>query len=364
MNPDDPQLNEAFARLGVPIDSPPDTIRAAYRRLSRENHPDLAPGPSADTEQATLNGAYDIALVFAERGTEALTLRRTEITTLVRAAVSRELAPVEAHRRAGQITRRQLTPVRTIRTLSWVLGGFSAALFLIADRLPDFIGLFGIDTSANKGVSAMFCLLAITCAVFGLVIQQYVDGTERAVDDYVDSLDERRFCASELAKRLNYSDPERFSDADIAGSPGGGISPGLGAHVLFHRIDLLPVLLNRALDHGLIERHVADMVSPEKPDEYVLKFTPSAFRPTPPPPSPSPTPPTVEGARSSLIIIGTLAILFSGGTCYLWFALHTRWAIATAIFGLIFVLGTVGFVFEYIDAIRRGRKTGIETNGG
>ncbi len=45
--------------LGVPADASPETIRAAYRRLAREHHPDVAGPASADTIHA-LNEAYRV----------------------------------------------------------------------------------------------------------------------------------------------------------------------------------------------------------------------------------------------------------------------------------------------------------------
>lgn len=45
--------------LGVSPDAPPEVIRAAYRRLAREHHPDVA-GPAADDAIRTLNAAYAV----------------------------------------------------------------------------------------------------------------------------------------------------------------------------------------------------------------------------------------------------------------------------------------------------------------
>src|SRR5580658_6659709 len=47
--------------IGVKPDASPDQIRAAYRKLAKELHPDLNPGkPEAEARFKTVTGAYDL----------------------------------------------------------------------------------------------------------------------------------------------------------------------------------------------------------------------------------------------------------------------------------------------------------------
>jgi curved DNA-binding protein CbpA len=50
-----------YAILGVPADATEDEIRAAYRRLVRDHHPDLHPDrPDAHERMQELNAAYEV----------------------------------------------------------------------------------------------------------------------------------------------------------------------------------------------------------------------------------------------------------------------------------------------------------------
>lgn len=50
-----------YAILGVPADATEDEIRAAYRRLVRDHHPDLHPDrPDAHARMQELNEAYEV----------------------------------------------------------------------------------------------------------------------------------------------------------------------------------------------------------------------------------------------------------------------------------------------------------------
>ena len=50
-----------YATLGVPRTATPDEIKKAYRRLARQNHPDLNPGDkAAETKFKEVQEAYEV----------------------------------------------------------------------------------------------------------------------------------------------------------------------------------------------------------------------------------------------------------------------------------------------------------------
>jgi hypothetical protein len=61
---------DPFAELGLPADAPPAAVKAAWRRLARTHHPDLASDRAeeraATRRMARINAAYEAALRIAE----------------------------------------------------------------------------------------------------------------------------------------------------------------------------------------------------------------------------------------------------------------------------------------------------------
>ena len=50
---------DCYSILGVPPAATAEEIRAAYRRLARQYHPDLNSGPEAEARMKEINEAYD-----------------------------------------------------------------------------------------------------------------------------------------------------------------------------------------------------------------------------------------------------------------------------------------------------------------
>jgi curved DNA-binding protein CbpA len=65
-----------YALLGVRIDAPAPEIRRAYRRLARQHHPDLNPGPDGPERFSELARAYAILNDPAQRAHYDQTLQR------------------------------------------------------------------------------------------------------------------------------------------------------------------------------------------------------------------------------------------------------------------------------------------------
>ncbi|APB34547.1 heat shock protein DnaJ-like [Gloeomargarita lithophora Alchichica-D10] len=59
----DPKLVQSYQCLGLPLGAPLEEVKATYRRLARQHHPDLNPGNQASHERfIALNQAYNYLL--------------------------------------------------------------------------------------------------------------------------------------------------------------------------------------------------------------------------------------------------------------------------------------------------------------
>jgi curved DNA-binding protein CbpA len=73
---------DLYGMLGVPRDASAPEIRRAYRRLAREQHPDLNPDPDGPQRFAALASAYEILHDPAQRACYDQSLRRTPVATV------------------------------------------------------------------------------------------------------------------------------------------------------------------------------------------------------------------------------------------------------------------------------------------
>src|SRR4051812_10506656 len=53
-------FRDYYEALGVPRDASPDDIKRAYRRLARENHPDVNKDPAAEDRFKEVSEAYEV----------------------------------------------------------------------------------------------------------------------------------------------------------------------------------------------------------------------------------------------------------------------------------------------------------------
>ena len=64
----DPELEAAWALLGLAAGADHDQVTRAYRRLARATHPDVSPAPDAATRFSTVANAYRRAVEAARVG--------------------------------------------------------------------------------------------------------------------------------------------------------------------------------------------------------------------------------------------------------------------------------------------------------
>ena len=70
-----PPVETCYDILGVAPDATPDEIRAAYRRLARQYHPDVNPDPDASERFIAIHQAYEVLIDPEARVRYDLSLR-------------------------------------------------------------------------------------------------------------------------------------------------------------------------------------------------------------------------------------------------------------------------------------------------
>ncbi len=88
----DPKLAQSYQCLGLPVGAPLEEVKASYRRLARQYHPDLHPGNQASHERfIALNQAYNYLLEQFAAGMGV----QPPATARVRVAVKTQPPPSE-----------------------------------------------------------------------------------------------------------------------------------------------------------------------------------------------------------------------------------------------------------------------------
>jgi len=267
-----------------------------------------------------------------------------------------EVSAVIAVNKADQIKRVRSSPLRTIRTMTWVMGGISGVLVLIADRLPDITRFLGQDPNLDAMTETFFAVSAVILGAAGFVLQMIAERVDRVVDTYLAELDDYRFCAAELAKHLEYKDVATFTEASFAKDSATDTSSSLLLGFGGRGSKLIPLVLLKAREHGLIDIARPLEVTPDSVAEFTVKFRPSAFAPKAQPPPP---PPTTADALPPLIVGVAGFILFLTVTVYLVLIGRYFWALLPGFLALSMSGLTMAGVTE-LHRARLSKKTNHE----
>ena len=101
-------LPDPYKTLQVDTEAEDEVIEAAYRRLARKYHPDVAPGPDAQDRMVRINQAWEVLRDPAKRAAVDRARARTDGTTARAAAAdARARAATQA---ASQAARNRPTP--------------------------------------------------------------------------------------------------------------------------------------------------------------------------------------------------------------------------------------------------------------
>src|SRR5207248_461062 len=101
---------DLYGVLGVPRDASAPEIRRAYRRLARQEHPDLNPAPDGPRRFAALSSAYEILNDPAQRARYDQTLGRSPAALPPQSASRPRVRPVPADRYAARRGILELSP--------------------------------------------------------------------------------------------------------------------------------------------------------------------------------------------------------------------------------------------------------------
>ena len=335
-------ITEAFETLKLPLDAAEGDVRSAYRALSRKSHPDT---PSGKKEaQALLNDARETALAYTKIRGAVVPISPGELSKKIQGALATYNAE-SARDTARALMRKKTDYLNSVKWFSWIIGAISGALALTINNIEDvaLIGsTFVISPEFAREIKGYLIPISLILGTMGLSLQFLIAVTERRFDRFLDSISDKRECAERLAQNLRFKDVESLRTDDIR--PEWGISANV--HFLPFRIEInyAPILLQKAIEHGLLALAEIDEITPDFRQTYIVKFKPSLFKKPPPAPPAPPKPRTKQEIRSSLVF----ALSLSGVSGVIFFVLIFFdlywWALLPALLG---VIGSVTTVAEY-----------------
>jgi len=341
-------LEEALEVLGVPFEVSEKDLKKAYRRLSRDAHPDMPDGD--DERQAELNRAFE--MVEAAISTKRMLVPKALQEPLQRLELA--MASEQAMRQAEQVTKSAKTrSLRRMTDLKWVtlvMAGLSAVLAWLADSGS---GPFAAPLSQDAVVSAALKTMALVFGAIAAALQFLTNVRSHAIDSYTAELDDKQTCAAELAAALNYHNRTIMAaaDLDLASEQ---MRRGLSPLPFLGHFPRRRLLILKAVGHGLLEEITSEDISPDRDVRYRLKFQPIRFG--------SPRDSTSQGDESlSRQGISAIPLLFStivttAFTVWLTFRLfawqYSGWGWFTGILAAIFGLGMIGLIIELVTSIR------------
>lgn len=343
------EIETAFKLLGLPTSASPEEIKKAYRQLSRETHPDTVAG--TEEGQVSLNAAYERALAYSRISDAVVPIGRDALVREIRHIVG---GGANAREKARARLRRRHRPIQWLKWLAWIAGGVASALAFAGESL-------GFLPWPEQDSAALERALALYSAVFGLTglaLHGLVSWNTRRLEAYVDSLASRRQCAAELAEALAYEDKSIVSEEDVR--PGSARAtqhssanelPVPLSNYLLGAADFGPVLVAKAVEHGLLRPLDQQELTPDSMEKYQVSYRPSLFRP---PPLSAPAP-TVAGARAQGGC-GALGVLLTGAATFYLGAMKTSW---WAVVPGVFIVSTAMLmVTGFMEARRLARQGG------
>jgi hypothetical protein len=342
-------VEQAFATLGIPIDSDESAISKAYHDLSQMHHPDK---PGGDGErQAQINQAHEILMAAAGENRALVLIRNTQALHEVKSLILSEQAARKATEQVAIAKRRGVGPLHRMKTIAWIAGGAAAVVAFIPDKI--------LPMMPKDQADLLKPMLGMTTAMFAIIggfFQFRATRLSNQIDEFSDELDDPRNCAQALASILDYKDVLVVDEiairpADIRRTPRnpldllqGMISPRFSYEIERERLVQL-----KAIQHGLISAVPVDIVTPHSVPTFKVNFQPSSFRKAPagPPPSDKPVPRGEAIGMTMFGGAGTIGLI--GLAVYLGAMKHSWWAALPAFFSLSVLV----LFFEGISSWRK-----------
>lgn len=256
-------LMDSFKKLNIPIDSSEEEVKAAYRKLSHQEHPDKPDGQTE--EQKALNKAYEMAKQAAKSGTSLLIIETSNALEVANRALVVQQENIKTNLLVDKIKRKCTSQVRMMRDITLVMGLFSGILALIKTNL--------LPVAIDPNIKEAFGMVAFSLGAIAAFCQFSCTNIKNRVDDHIENLSDKSKCAKELARILDYTDLSEFSENDFFESYNG------------HRRtsdDMLNITLQKSIEHSLVRLVEIDgVLKPNQDKNYLLNksFKPSLFMP-------------------------------------------------------------------------------------
>lgn len=334
------EIEEAYKLLQLSDDASEEDVAQAYRKASKQSHPDTATG--SDDGQKRINEARKTVLAYLDIRDAVVPVSPQALSRYIDHAIGRYAGPT-SREEADRVQRRAVRPIQQVKWLAWGLGGLTGLIAATEKLAPAFLGL---DKNASEAFKGALTPVAAVFGLIGLVLQLVVSWHKNYTEAAVDRLSDRRTCAEMLAQSLDFQETATFQARDMRR---GGANIAFLA--FFTASDLRPVLLRKAIEHQLVAVERPDEMTPGYTERYQLRFNPSVFQ-TPPPKPPAPTkPPTrAERLRGLWHAVAVVLAPTLGLASFLHFSVHTRWALLPLmlplIFGILAFFGNVAAAFD------------------
>lgn len=348
-------VEKAFSLLGLPSSSSVEEIKQAYRKKTDKHHPDRPDGD--DTVQAAINGAYKIALDYVENMRGIVPLRIEKSLKHVDQVIEQQQAFFRAKETAERLSKRKTTKLNRVKFIMLFFGVLVAILALFGKTLlPVF---FSEGSEYFKVSKIIFAEVTFVFGIFVIFLQWKVTSIQNRIDAYIEKLSDKKNCASLLAEVLNYTDHNVIDEDNILkvvknGDSIGGLLPLLSI-LGFSKSEFYPILLQKSIEHTLLEEMKQDELRPETVSKYKVLFKPSLFKPLDIPEK-KPEPMTLSSARAMLITSIVLLLLFGSGTAWLAIVKISPWAVLTGFFSL----ASMGMLLGAIDSIKEASNRDLK----
>ena len=334
-------IDKAFSLLGLSTDATEEELKQAYRTKSCKHHPDKLGGDN--DAQSKINEAHTIALEYL-RNKRGITLFNAEKSLVhVGQRIAQQQAFLRAKEVAENLKKNKTNIFNRLKYLMWLLCAFAGIAALFGETLfPIFISE---ESEHFKIARSYFASLTFALGISGFILQWIVTLIENQIDAYMAELSDKKACASYLSKALDYIDHPIVDETNIMHS-----NCLFGRFILLNSIlpnlELSSILLQKSLEHGLLEEIEQEVLKPNTVIQYSIAFKPSLFKPQDIPKQES-KPMTSSEAKSMFSFAIFLLLLFGSGTIWLVFK-KSLWSILT---GFLF-LGLVGMAMEAISSWR------------
>lgn len=323
-------IDEAFSLLDVPKDADEEQIKRSHHEKSKMHHPDKQ---KDDDNQYQLNEARRVAAAYSRVRHSLVPLGSEELLSTLNRALDKQRASIDAEAAAQRIKRRKTRPFNRMKFAAWLIAGIAAGLALFGRDLWPLLKSTPRDQSSSAS-DAYLRISSFAFGLIGLVFQMIVTRIGNRIDNFMESIADRRACARELATRLGFKDVGDFSERDLSDKSSERFPlPPPWDEWMDVSSEFRRVLLKKSLELDLVELVRQDDLTNTSADKYRLRFQPSLFQPPARTAQERPERAAVSRQEARLtLVFGIFWLLALGGfTAYLALGRSSYWSILTGV---------------------------------